>query len=86
MNKLEEDLRIEKVKKRIGPRALKWKIKKYQEKNNWIRETNKSQKKTIKREESKLELLREIIKKVQRIEYREKIKQKRNEKISNRRN
>ena len=86
MNKLEEDLRIEKVKKRIGPRALKWKIKKYQEKNNWIRETNKSQKKTIKREESKLELLREIIKKVQRIEYREKIKQKRNEKINNRRN
>ena len=63
MNKLEEDLRIEKVKKRIGPRALKWKIKKYQEKNNWIRETNKSHKKTIKREESKLELLREIIKK-----------------------
>ena len=48
MNKLEEDLRIEKVSRRIGQRALKWKIKKYQEKNNWIRETNKSQKKQLK--------------------------------------
>ena len=32
-------------------------------KSNWIRERNKSKKKTIKTEESKLELLREIIKK-----------------------
>ena len=83
INELEEDLRIETVKRRIKEKSVSFKMKK-KIKIKIIKLEIEIKVETInKAGESKIEILREVIKKVQRIEHREKIKKQRNEKTNN---
>ena len=81
INELEEDLRIETVKRR--KKSVSFKMKK-KRKRKIIKLEIEIKVETInKTGESKIEILSEVIKKVQRIESREKIKKQRNEKTNN---
>ena len=76
-----EDLRIETVKRR--KKSVSFKMKK-KRKRKIIKLEIEIKVETInKTGESKIEILREVIKKVQRIEHREKIKKQRTEKTNN---